>query len=126
MIIANLSRCDVCNYLFVGDRFYSLTTGTSYTLNRGLDCNCRNVVYLIICKVCGFQYVGTTTTKFRLRFNNHKSRSRTHSRMLAVDKEIDDLVYRHFYCLGHHGLSDVRIQLIDKVNDKDCLLRIIN
>ena len=24
--------------------------------------------------------------------------------------------------LGHHGLSDVRIQLIDKVNDKDDLL----
>ena len=39
--------------------------------------------------------------------------------MLAVDKESDDLVYRHFYSLGHHGLSDVRIQLIDKVNDKD-------
>ena len=34
--------------------------------------------------------------------------------MLAVDKESDDLVYRHFYSLGHHGISDVRIQLIDK------------
>ena len=42
--------------------------------------------------------------------------------MLAVDKESDDLVYRHFYSLGYHGLSDVRIQLIDKVNDKDDLL----
>ena len=37
--------------------------------------------------------------------------------MLAVDKESDDLVYRHFYSLGHHGLS-----LIDRVNDKDDLL----
>ena len=116
------SRCDVCNYLIVGDRFSSLTTDTSYTINRGFDCNSRNVVYLINCKVCGFQYVGSTTTKFRLRFNNHKSRLRAHSRMLAVDKESDDLVYRHFYSLGHHGLSDVRIQLIDKVNDKDDLL----
>ena len=115
-------RCDVCNYLIVGDRFSSLTTGTSYTINRGFDCNSRNVVYLINCKACGFQYVGSTTTKFRLRFNNHKSRLRAHSRMLTVDKESDDLVYRHFYGLGHHGLSDVRIQLIDKVNDKDDLL----
>ena len=40
-------RCDVCNYLIVGDRFSSLTTGTSYTINRGFDCNSRNVVYLI-------------------------------------------------------------------------------
>ena len=98
------SRCDVCNYLTVGDRFSSLTTGTRYTINRGFDCNSRNVVYLINCKVCGFQYVGSTTTKFRVRFNNHKSRLRAHSRMLAVDKESDDLVYRHFYSLGHHGL----------------------
>ena len=42
--------------------------------------------------------------------------------MLAVDKESDDLVYTHFYSLGHHGLSDVRIQRIDRVNNKDDLL----
>ena len=39
------SRCDVCNYLIVGDRFSSHATGTSYTINRSLDCNSRNIVY---------------------------------------------------------------------------------
>ena len=97
-------RCDVCNYLIVGDRFSSHASGTSYTINRGLDCNSRNVVYLISYKVCGFQYVGSTTTKFRVRFNNNKSRLRAHSRMSAVDKVNDDLVCRHFYSHGHHGL----------------------
>ena len=85
-------------------------------------CNSRNVAYLINCKLCGFQYVGSTITKFRLRFNNHKSRIRAHCRMSAVDKESDDLVYMHFYSHGHHGLSDVSIQLIGKVTDKDDLL----
>ena len=42
--------------------------------------------------------------------------------MSAVDKESDDLDYRHFCNHGHHGLPDVSIQLIDKVNDKDDLL----
>lgn len=116
------SRCDVCNYLVVGDRFSSHATGTSYTINRSLDCNSRNIVYLISCKVCGFQYVGSTTTKFRLRFNNHKSRLRAHSRTSAVNKESDDLIYKHFYSHGHHGLQDVSIQLKDKVNAKDDLL----
>ena len=78
------SRCDVCSYLIVGDRFSSHATGTSYTINRSLDCNSRNIVHLNSCKVCGFQYVGSTTTKFRLRFNNHKSLLRSHSRMSAV------------------------------------------
>ena len=36
-------RCDLCNYLIEGDRFSSHTTGTSYTINRGLDCNSRKL-----------------------------------------------------------------------------------
>ena len=39
----------------VGDSFSGHVTGTSYTVNHRLDCNSRNVVYLINCKVCGLQ-----------------------------------------------------------------------
>ena len=106
----------------VGDRFSNHATGTSYTINRSLDYNSRNIVYLISCKVCGFRYVGSTATKFRLRFNNHKNRLRAHSRMSTVNKESDDLIYKHFYSHGHHGFQDVSIQLMDKVNAKDDLL----
>ena len=42
--------------------------------------------------------------------------------MSAVDKESDDLIYKHFYSRGHHELQDVNMQLIDKVNAKDDLL----
>ena len=35
-----------------------------------------NVVYLITCKKCALQYVGSTIIMFRLRFSNHKSRIR--------------------------------------------------
>ena len=35
-----------------------------------LNCNSGNVVYLNTCKKCSLQYVGSTITKFRLRFNN--------------------------------------------------------
>ena len=80
------NRCDVSNYLAVGDSFSSHVRGTSYTVNHRLHCNSRNVVYLINCKVCGLQYVDSTTTKFRLRLNNHKSRLRAHSKMSAANK----------------------------------------
>ena len=49
--------------------FSSHARNNSYPINYHLDCNSRNVVYLISCKVCGVQYVGSTTTKFRLTFN---------------------------------------------------------
>ena len=62
------------------------------------------------------------STSVAFENNNHKSRLRANSRMSAVDKESDDLLYRHFYSHGHHRLPDVSIQLTDKVNDKDDLL----
>ena len=42
--------------------------------------------------------------------------------MSTVNKESDDLIYKRFYSHGHHGLQDVSIQLMDKVNAKDDLL----
>ena len=37
------------------------------------------------------------------------------------EKEADDLLYRHFCSEGHSGLSDIQIQLIDRVNGEDQL-----
>ena len=67
-------------------------------------------------KVCHAQYVGSTTTKLRLRFNNHKARFRAHSRLSFEGRNKDDLLYRHFSGPGQHGLEDVSIRLIDRVS----------
>ena len=68
------------------------------------------------------QYVGSTMIRFRLRFNNHKSRLKAHSKLSKNDKKKNDLVYRHFYTRGHHGLRDLEIKLIDRVsNDSDLI-----
>ena len=68
------------------------------------------------CKICGLQYVGSTTTKFRLRFNNHTSRIRRHGKLEEVNQEDDDLLYKHLWSEGHNGLAEVKIQIIDRVN----------
>ena len=90
-------------------------------LNHRLDCNSRNVVHLISCKVYGLQYV-CSTTKFRVRFNNHKSRLRVHSKMSAANKDKDDTIYKHFHSDKHHGLCDIEVHQINKVNAKDNFL----
>ena len=71
------------SFLKFGNKFTSNVTGKTYDIHYNLDCNSSNVVYLISCKSCGKQYVESTTTKFRLRFNNHKSRMRRHSRLAS-------------------------------------------
>ena len=60
------------------------------------------------------QYVGSTVTKFRTRFNNHKSWLNAHRRLTAENKTKDDCIYRHFDQPDRQGLSDVRVPLIDK------------
>ena len=72
--------------------------------------------------MCGIQYVGSTSTKFRLRFNNNKSHIRTHARLSVNEKLRDDLIYQHFNSPGHNGLDDISVQLIDTVaNERDLL-----
>ena len=34
------------------------------------------LIYLFSCKVCGLQYVGSTTEKFRFHLNNYKENDR--------------------------------------------------
>ena len=65
--------------------------------------------------------VGSTITKFRTRFNNHKSRLIAHQRLTTSEKALDDLIYRHFNQQDHRGVEDVRIQLIDKTVDEQAL-----
>ena len=56
--------------LTVSDSFHSHATNKEYKINFSFNCDSSNVVYLLDCVVCGFQYVGSTSTLFRLRFNN--------------------------------------------------------
>ena len=108
-------RCQVCDYLCPGDTFTSKTTGRNFSINYKLNCNSNNVVFFMCCKVCSFQYVGSTLTKFRLRFNNQKSRLRAHVKLSDCNEERDDLLYKQFeegqwaYRLRHlkpHGLNE--------------------
>ena len=53
--------------------FKSFDTGKSYRIKDSMSCTSRNVVYLISCTKCNLQYVGSTSTQFKVRFQNHKS-----------------------------------------------------
>ena len=96
--------------------------GRSYVINSKMDCNTDHDIYLLSCSKCPKQYVGSTITKFRTRFINHKSRLSAHKRLLASNKALDDLVYKQFNQRDHKGVDDVRVQLIDKCA-KELVLR---
>ena len=71
--------CQVCSFMSEGNSFSCSDLGREYTINSRFNCDSSGVVNVLGCKVCGEQYVGSTFTPFRVRFNNYKSSSRKFS-----------------------------------------------
>ena len=65
----NGKRCQVCLSINETDTFGSFQTKQKCNINHYLNCNDKCLIYLLFCKVCGLQYVGSTTDKFHFRQN---------------------------------------------------------
>ena len=110
-------RCRICPFIENSTQFASMD-GTIYEIRQpNLNCNSSNIVYLLSCKTCGIQYVGSCTTKFRLRFNNYKSCNRKHFDQIVPQQHL----HNHFDEPGHNGMSDFKFTLIDQAENEKCL-----
>ena len=68
--ITSCKKCDICkNYLITDNKFECKVTGR---FSGNLCCNSSNVIYLISCKNCEDQYIGSAID-FKGRFRIHKS-----------------------------------------------------
>ena len=119
----NRSNCLVDNSLDDGNTFTNAGGDRVFNLRKGfLNCNSRFVVYILRCRTCGFQYVGSTITKFRERFNNYKSQFRKYfeRRVQGHPNPGEGIsqagLFEHFCSLGHHGIDDWSFKLIDQAD----------
>ena len=94
-----------------------------FNIRKGdLNCNSKFVVYLLRCKVCGKQYVGSTITKFRERFNNYKSQFRRYWERKQAGKSdpgkdiSQGKLFEHFCERDHHGMDDWSFKIIDQAD----------
>ena len=136
------TNCEVCHNLVSTNEFESTTTGEKFKIQKGpLNCNSEKVVYLITCKVCRKQNVGSTEPEYRDRFNNYKSvqrkvrekilgekpkptkqgrpRKNNDEKMTSKAKKklekkfAQEKFHNHFCQKGHKGIEDWDIRLID-------------
>ena len=106
-------------------------------------------MYLVNCKVCGIQNVGSTKNKYRKRLNNYKTVQRnvrekksgegtekegeTNSRESIFKKKVkfkkdhkekkycQEKFHQHFCEAGHKGIEDWEIILIDSAHTEKSL-----
>ena len=106
-------RCRTCLYVEECDSFTSNSTGQKHNLinHEGgvMDCRSKNVVYLIFCKICNFQYVGETKNPVQTRFSNHRSNINSGRSCQIVHKHFED---------NGHGLVNCRILPIERIDDR--------
>ena len=65
-------KCNTCPFMTRAKTFKSSITNKEYKIRGSLNCETTNVVYLITCKKCQIQYVGTTGNSINTRFTGHK------------------------------------------------------
>ena len=113
----NGKRCQVCLNINETDTFESFQTKQKYKISHHLNCNDKCLIYLLSCKVCGLQYVGSTTDKFRFRWNNYKENDR---KALRGEEHMQPELFEHFAADNHSCfLTDCSITLIDKTDGSD-------
>ena len=97
--------------------FQSFETKEQYKINHQLNCNDKRLIYLLPCNVCGLRYVGSTTDKFRLWWNNCKENNWKGKR---GEEHMQPLVFEHFSSNDHNGfLEDSSITLVEKTDGSD-------
>lgn len=117
----NGKRCKVCFYIKETDSFQDKSGNKTFKIKHTINCNSKYVVYLLQCKVCRKQYVGSAETSFRLRFNNYSSCNRRHN---AGAKNVpQESLHRHFDQSDHHRMEDWEFILIDQAESLESVRR---
>ena len=112
-------RCGVCQFINKTNTFED-SSGILYSIKDNLNCNSKMSIYLVQCKICKKQYVGSASTKFRLRFNNYKCNYRKH---FCGENVPQALFFSHFTSAGHGGMDDWAFTLIEQSDNIEALRR---
>ena len=107
--------CQLCSNMKSLSTFKSKHSNEVCQIKKNFNCNSKMVVYLIVCRVCGKQYSGSTVTKFRARANNYKNTHRNFwkEQILSCQARNQKRFHEHYLQNDHNGICDWEITIID-------------
>ena len=108
------TSCDSCqNYVLPVSNIVCEATGRRYRIRRSSTCTTKCVIYVIICKTCGKQGVGSTVS-WKPRLSNYKSHIKNKVETCRIVKHfINDCV--------DETLSNFHFIIVDVVNNTENL-----
>ena len=109
------SRCQICPFIEETKTFQDKDQSKTLDVRKViLNCTTNLVVYLLECKSCYKQYVGSSITPFRDRFNNSKTGATKVSKVYPKKCNVyQEQFHRHF----NNGMEDWKITIIDRAEN---------
>ena len=108
------NSCVICNYVKEGKSIK--TNKGDWKINKRVDCNTKNVIYLLQCDKnnCNARYVGETERKFKERVKEHLGYARNF--------KLNQPSGYHFNLPGH-SVHNMKFSILEKVQSNDPLYR---
>ena len=106
--------CTACPFILEGSNINK--SGKSWKIQKNVNCNSENVVYMIECQKenCRQKYIGQTERKMSERFSEHRG--------YVNRKIISQPTGQHFNSPGH-SISDMKVTVIEKIKKTDKMYR---
>ena len=116
-------NCVTCPYVSPGREVKCTATGENFHINSPVSCDTENVIYCITCKRCQQQYVGQSGNQLSSRIAQHRGYINNYNKHKEAGKATQP-TGEHFNLPGHHGVSDMEVQIIEKVFCKSMAVRL--
>ena len=109
-----LLNCTACPY--IKETKQVKINGTSWNINRQLNCNTYNLVYGIVCKKdkCKQVYIGETKRQLKFRLADHRG---------YIVNNVTKTATGHHFNLPGHSLADLSVVILEQVKKSDTLYR---
>ena len=121
-------KCKTNGMILPLNNFKSAVNGKHYSIltDSNLNCQSTNIIYLITCNICKFQYVGETKRSFETRIKEHIGNIKRYEDNPKAYSGYQ-YIYKHLCCDDLHKSTPlekrIRFQIIEKIkvidDDKD-------
>ena len=101
------NKCPICPYVQVGPTIKATQINYTAEINSEVNCQTKNLIYLIGCQKCKEQYVGETSRSLQERFSEHLG--------YVKNKHLNKVTGEHFNAKGHNH-SDMKISITEKLH----------
>ena len=101
------NKCPICPYVQVGPIIKATQINYTTEINAEVNCQTKNIIYIIGCQKCKEQYVGETSRSLQERFSEHLG--------YVKNKHLNKVTGEHFNLKGHNH-SDMKISIMEKLH----------